>query len=234
MNKLNKNIKEMFLKEDLTSVIYTGRGGGKSIFLTTLLILTRDIYDVIFFFTSTFEQNKKSYDIFNLEDKQFIIINVNEINIVKTMKKVYNEIKQKNNSSNKKEHLKTLFIFDDIFTSENMTMFKKQKENPVLDIFNNGRHYTITVLILSQDLKYISRSMRKNTDIFVTFNISTLDEKEELLTTLNMFKTKKEFEEVIFSLKEYEPLMLIRRTGEKYLGGNVIINFDKIINTKKK
>lgn len=159
-SKINLIDKKLF-KPPLRQV-YLGRTmSGKTNMLKNILFRKEygylKYYDEIYFFTDTTDEIFEiSYlALKNKVDDKFTF--VNGFNPEK-VEKLYNDIKKDfRNLEEGKEPTRVLMIFDDLITSG----ISKSNKPTVLDkIFQNGRHYSISIIVLTQSYKAINRNMR--------------------------------------------------------------------------
>lgn len=106
-------------------------------------------------------------------------------------------------------------IFDDMLASE---VFSKKKDNMVLKLVLNGRHYASNCFILSQHIKSIPKPIRENTEVWSFFPfksrkmvIDNLFElfgnlvNEEEFLTLYDYATKNPHDALVVDMKEDDP-----------------------------
>ena len=146
--------------------IVAKRGEGKTVMIKDIIYNTRERYDDVYLFSRTAN--------INLEDP-FPFIKNNEHRYDdyddKILRDLYNEQKRKLMMYKKKEidrvdHI--LLIFDDVIMNKEI----KKKNSMLEELCVNGRHVFMTVVITAQVFSSgMLPSIRKNADIFISFNI---------------------------------------------------------------
>ena len=72
-----------------------------------------------------------------------------------------------------------LLILDDMITAE--TAFNNKKCNLLKTLFFNGRHYKVSLILVSQKLKEIPPSMRVNASHLICFDLKNKKEEKDFL-----------------------------------------------------
>lgn len=140
---------------------------GKSFLIKYLLAdVYKNVFDQIFVFNPTCD--KENYDIFDIPDENLIKdFNQEDLQVL------FDDISKEFVRSEGKIH--TLWIFDDVCDK-----IRKFKDFPTL--MSTARHYSITILLAEQYVKYISPPLRNNCLCYFVFpnltdeNIDTISE----------------------------------------------------------
>jgi hypothetical protein len=79
----------------------------------------------------------------------------------------------------KKSEQGVLLILDDMITAD--TAINNKKCNLLKKLFFQGRHYKISLILVSQKLKEIPSSMRVNASHLICFNLNNRKEEKDFL-----------------------------------------------------
>lgn len=173
-------------KNAFLMLIIGKRNKGKSSLLIKMLLhkkLLRDKFDNVYLINPTFEEDQK-YHCVEFTD---VITEYNTETIQEIKNKCIDELNEcrKKNEPEKQ----TLIIFDDCIAHGS-------KSNNLDDILNelafNSRHFNISVVILSQYYKGVSRAVRTQSDYVICFQNKNKNEQECLYYEFGT-GTKKDF-----------------------------------------
>jgi hypothetical protein len=79
----------------------------------------------------------------------------------------------------KKSDQGVLLILDDMITAD--TAINQKKSNLLKQLFFQGRHYKVSLILVSQKLKEIPASMRVNASHLICFNLNNRKEEKDFL-----------------------------------------------------
>jgi len=213
---------EKIFTTDPAKVFYISgkRNSGKTYFTIQMLInkkLLKNHFDEIFVINPTLEYDNK-WSILDIPDENIF----GEFSL-DLLEELDNHIQEEFKKDNEK---KTLLILDDCLGSND---FKKNNDN---NIFNKmiyiGRHYNLSMIILSQKFKGISGGIRSNIDYFITFDTYNDKEKTAIFEEFGI-GNKKQFYQIlkyVFTDK-YDKMIIDTANGYFYKNFNRLkINID--------
>lgn len=195
----------MEFKAPFLFLISAKRNSGKSVLLLNLLVhkdLLYQRFDVIYVFSPTWNY-QNTFDVLDLPPEQ-VFEEFDE-------KKIAEIIEE-----NKEEQKEVLIIFDDCISSKG---FKKTTEHsPLNHIATLGRHFNISLIIISQKLTSVSTQVRQNSDYIVLFAINPLETKLAYDTFCNSISNYKDWQEMVkYCTKDrYNFLFIDNHLGEFY------------------
>lgn len=144
------------------------------------------------------------------------------------------EIKNINNQREKEGKIKyddrLLVVMDDCISDAKI--WRKSKE--LAEIFFNGRHYNISLIIVSQDIVAIPPAFRANIDIVILFNSSIQEELKKLFQHYaGEFSNLQEFKDTLNTICQDYGAMVILKRGYKSLNiSDKIFRYKANINLK--
>jgi len=169
MQETNEKIRENFPKLGFHQAFCGGTQSGKTFIAQCMLLdVYKDIFDQIYIFTP----NKllKYEDIFDIPEE-----NVFRDFTFETVKELYDIVVE--NFEAEGGRTSTLFLFDDCGTR-----FSKwgPKGDHFTDMLSEVRHANVTVWVLEQYCRYLTRPMRANILAYVVFPTLSPEEYESL------------------------------------------------------
>lgn len=192
-------------------LISSKRNSGKSVLLLNLLVkedLLFQKFDTIYVFSPTWKY-QNTFDVLDLPTEQ-VFEEFDEGKIAEIIEE------------NKEEKQDILIVLDDCISQKG---FKSRNENcPLNSLCNVGRHFNISLIIISQKLTAVSTSVRQNSDYFICFKINPIEQKLAYDTFCNEITDYKEWQKLIqYCTKDkYNFLLVDNHEGEFYH------NFNKI------
>ena len=126
------------------------------------------------------------------------------------------EMKNLNNQrikeGNKQIDDRILVVMDDCISDSKL--WRKSKD--LAEIFYNGRHYNITLVIVSQDIVAIPPAFRSNIDIVMLFNTSIQEEIKKLYQHYaGEFSSVQEFKDTLTTVCQDYGILIILKRGFK-------------------
>jgi len=199
------------------------RGAGKS-HLTRHLLTSKDFYkgvwkkEYIWCFSPTLEFN---------DDYEGIEMNRVSKHMEDDVLSIIREMEDLVKSVRQKKTPQVLFIFDDILDS-NLLNFKG-----ILDkIAARGRHIHISMIILSQRISGVSRTIRLNSDCFIVFAPSNMTESEQFLLQFVPKKYKKQMEERLIDIFQIPYVFICVNNQKRNIMERLRIGFSNVIEYK--
>ena len=169
-------------------IVIAPSNSGKSVLISNL-ISSRDLpyrkffKKNIFIWSSTFHLDDPSFSLSDNIEKDNVFNEYNEQSVMEIVNEQTGIIKQY--TKKKTPHL--LFIFDDVVQD-----LKQSKQSVLNKLFFSARHYSISLILLSQQYKMVPRSVRLNASdiiIFQTGNNSEIQKiAEEQAIPVDRFK----------------------------------------------
>jgi KaiC/GvpD/RAD55 family RecA-like ATPase len=185
------------------------RGMGKSYLLIQMLLhkdLLKDKFDEVFLVNPNYEF-----------DPKYHIIKFTEV-----YTEYSNELMQEMIETFKETHdKKRLIIFDDCISEQE---FKKvQNDHPMNELANLGRHWGVSMIILSQKYNAISTTIRAQLDYLILFQIKNHAELDTVYKEFGI-GSKNDFYDLIQSVyqNQHDTLMINNIDGQYYHNFNVI------------
>lgn len=128
-----------------------------------------------------------------------------------------------------KEHFHTLFIFDDMI---DQNIMNPSHLGPLESIAARGRHYNISMIILSQMYMRNSSTVRNNATDVLAFRITNSDEFDKYASENREMLSSKEFK-MMYDYATAEPYgFLYMKKGERDPQYRFRKNWDEILHTK--
>ncbi len=144
---------------------FIGRAGsGKTSLMTGLLQTSKKfkkVFHKIYLFMPSYSRGSMKKCIFDVLPQDQIY---NDLNI-ETLQDVYNKVVQ-----NREDGFLSLIIFDDVQDN-----FKGECEKLILKMINNRRHLLLSLMIIAQSYRKMSRDVRKALTNHFLFNLSKED-----------------------------------------------------------
>ncbi len=144
---------------------FIGRAGsGKTSLMTGLLQTSKKfkkVFHKIYLFVPSYSRGSMKKCIFDVLPQDQIY---NDLNI-ETLQDVYNKVVQ-----NREDGFLSLIIFDDVQDN-----FKGECEKLILKMINNRRHLLLSLMIIAQSYRKMSRDVRKALTNHFLFNLSKED-----------------------------------------------------------
>ena len=121
----------------------------------------------------------------------------------------------------------TLFILDDLVGS---TAFKSVGKSALTNLVLKNRHLGINIMIATQNLKAIPKSIRTNTSLFVIFKFASKKViTEDLYEEVSNCLTLQKFEDLLdYATKDEHDCLVIDFTQPKEM--RFKMNFNSILN----
>lgn len=125
-----------------------------------------------------------------------------------------------------------LVVMDDCISDSKL--WRKSKD--LAEIFYNGRHYNITLIIVSQDIVAIPPSFRSNIDIVMLFNTSIQEELKKLYQHYaGEFSNLQEFKDTLNAVcQDYGTLVILKRGYKSLNLSDKIFRYRANINLRPK
>ncbi len=164
-----------------TVIIYAKRRSGKSVAVQDILYHNKQRYDEIYLFSNTIEL--QGDDVYSFVPKGHKYNDLENEVIQGIMDKQTKEIEKekKQKSLGRKYKVPHIcIVLDDILSSKT---FLKRSNNIITTLFVNGRHYHITLFVLSQSfsgLEGIPPIYRKNSDHIMAFFLHNQYDRENM------------------------------------------------------
>ena len=183
-------------KLDTTILLVGKRGSGKTSLLKQLLFNIRNKVDVCIAMTPTISTQK---DLSKILPSEFIYPSWNE----KVIKNLFEQQKKMLKKGSAIKHV--CLVCDDLMYDKKLMRGKTMRE-----IFQNGRHYHITLICTAQYLFDLDPSQRSNTDICLCLAENVHSNKEKLFKTFfGFFENYRDFDSVFRACTEdYEALVM--------------------------
>jgi len=184
---------------NFTMCVIASRRSGKSVFCKYLLARKGgllDTQDKIILFTTGVN---KDYN--TLIKKENIITKYNS-NIIKKIMKY-----QENRKQNKKKMPKITIILDDVITS------KTRYDATLEKIFFTGRHFNISLILVSQSFSCISPSFLRNSDYVCFFRFFIKQDREKIISIMGMYCNQRDCE-AILSKSEKHKIFILDMTSD--------------------
>lgn len=144
---------------------FIGRAGSGKTSLMTGLLQTKNkfkkVFHKIYLFMPSYSRGSMKKCIFDVLPQDQIY---NDLNI-ETLQDVYNKVVQ-----NREDGFLSLIIFDDVQDN-----FKGECEKLILKMINNRRHLLLSLMIIAQSYRKMSRDVRKALTNHFLFNLSKED-----------------------------------------------------------
>jgi hypothetical protein len=197
-------------RKGITISIVGKRGSGKSYLLTKQILLHKDLlrekYDDIHLIHPNFLYDEKYHD-----------INFTSVNTTFTEELVANicqEVREKYEEDN---DYRACLIMDDVIGSME---FGKHKKTPLDECFYNSRHYGLSLIILSQRIYGLPKSIRTQMDYIILFPTRNGSERGDLYKEFGI-EDKNEWEKLlkyVFTKRDEEdrPFLIIDANYEIY------------------
>lgn len=151
-----------------TVIIYAKRRSGKSHAVQRIIYENKDKYDSVYLFSNTIELQPKDVFAFVPEENKYNDLRPDVI------QNIMNEQQRMIMEGKKPEHV--CLVMDDIISSGT---FRKRSNNIVSTLFTNGRHYHITLFILTQSFsgnEGVPPVYRKNADYIMSFYLHNIND----------------------------------------------------------
>jgi len=182
------------IRPDFTIVVYGKRRSGKTQFVTYFMRCFRCFFPEVYVFTMT----KVDIEYNRFVPEQFIFSDYKD----EVIRKIIDRQKKRQALMRKRgvndENINVLLILDDCITSETIKYSPTARE-----IFFNGRHLYISIIINSQHHKAIGPALRTNTDMVAAFPVrSQLDKETVRENYADFVNNDKEFEAVAGVIRE--------------------------------
>lgn len=191
--------KELLERNGVMSVIAM-TGAGKSVFIIDCLSQIYKEYDHIFMVSKT-ARLQKCYSFF---DPRSIIDNFDE----KLLKEIWQTNSQKVLYGQKADRI--LIIFDDVLNDH------KVRNSTILDdLYSGGRHVGISLWCLSHNFTTLKPFQRNNTSWFVSFDIDSFKERENLTSQYLNVDNKQEGMQLFKDIVTEKPFQCIVITNHK-------------------
>jgi hypothetical protein len=185
---------EELLKRDGVMSVIAMTGAGKSVFIIDCLSKIYKNYDHVFMISKT-AKLQKCYSFF---DKECIIDKFDEV----FLKEIWENNTQKVLSGKKPERI--LLIFDDVLNDR-----KVRKSTVLDDLYTGGRHVGISMWCLSHNFTTLKPLQRNNTSWFVSFDIDSHKERENLTSQYINVDSKQEAMQIFKDIVREKPYQCI-------------------------
>lgn len=134
--------------------------------------------------------------------------------VLKRQTEMININNQRQKEGKKKYDDRILVVMDDCISDAKI--WKRSKD--LAEIFYNGRHYNISLIIVSQDIVAIPPSFRANIDIVMLFNSSIQEELKKLFQHYaGEFTNLQEFKDTLNMVCQDYGAMIILKRGYRSL-----------------
>ena len=169
-------IPNILFKPPFRCVIVAPSNSGKSVLISNL-ISSRDLpyrkyfKKNIFIWSSTFHLTDPSFEMSDNIEKGNVYDEYNENTVMEIVNEQIEIIKKY--TKKKAPHL--LFIFDDIINDLPMS-----RQNVMNKLFFSARHYNISLILLSQQYKMVSRPVRLNASDVIIFQTGNNSEVQKI------------------------------------------------------
>lgn len=152
--------------------------------------------------------------------------------VLKRQIKMKNINNQRSKEGKNKLDDRILVVMDDCISDSKI--WRKSKD--LAEIFYNGRHYNITLIIVSQDIVAIPPSFRSNIDIVMLFNTSIQEELKKLYQHYaGEFSNLQEFKDTLNTVcQDYGTLVILKRGFKSLNLSDKIFRYKANINLKPK
>lgn len=220
MNKYNNFIKISYFNlenicKNPTIIINAKRGSGKSTLVRELINYFNNSLKYPVCVLCSYSEKVDPYysyflpPAFIYEDPEKMLSKVLKRQI--EMKNI-NNIREKEKKTKYDDRI--LIVMDDCISDAKI--WKKSKE--LAEIFYNGRHYNVSLIIVSQDIVAIPPAFRANIDIVILFNSSIQEELKKLFQHYaGEFSNLQEFKNVLNTVCQDYGAMIILKRGYKSL-----------------
>jgi hypothetical protein len=183
------------------------RGMGKSYLLIQMLLhpnLLNNKFDEVFLVNPNYEY-----------DPKYHVVKFTEVMTDYDNEKMYTLIEKFKEEPDKKR----LIIFDDCIAEHE---FKKiSNEHPMNEMAVNGRHWGVSMIILSQKYNAISSTIRAQLDYLIMFQIKNHAELDSIYKEFGI-GSKNEFYDLIQTVyqSQHDTLLINNIDGQYYLNFN--------------
>lgn len=197
------------IRPDGVIAMYGKRRSGKTYYADSLCFFLSSLFPYACCFTTTKDSGEWTMRLPEYCVKQGLVKNIDHlIQLIDRQKKLKCMVNMGLfKPTPQQPNIRLLLIFDDVLT-ENLRHIKELEE-----LFFNGRHWDICVLILMQDLKGITPAMTGNTDHIICFQARSERDKETIRTKYaDFFRNDNEFTEVASVVldEKYNALMIMQ------------------------
>lgn len=188
-----------------TVIIYAKRRSGKSVSVQDIIYHNRKRFDDIYLFSNTIEL--QSDDVYSFVPKENKYNDLKPDVVAKLMEEQKQHvIKYHKDKKHKVPHL--CIVLDDILSSKN---FQNQSNNIIKSLFTDGRHYHITLFVLTQSFsgrEGVPPVYRKNADHLMAFFLHNQDDRDGMAKQYLSVENHKAGMELLQKITE-EPYQMI-------------------------
>ena len=160
-------------------IIYGSSASGKGVLLNNLLgdrfPYKRIFQKNVFIFSSTFSLGDESLQDVNVQEDN-IFVSLDEY----VLRDIVDEQKQIIHEYEKSKAPNILIVLDDV-----LTQLSRKQTSIVRELFFSGRHYKISICMLVQSYKGVTRAMRTNSTHSVFFSFDNRKELEVIREEAN-------------------------------------------------
>lgn len=188
-----------------TVIIYAKRRSGKSVAVQDIVYHNRKRFDDVYLFSNTIELQKDS--VYGFVPKENKYNDLKPDVIQKIMDNQQNLIMSKNKTG-KGEIPHICIILDDILSS---AVFQNRSNNIIKTLFVNGRHYHITLFVLTQSFsgnEGVPPVYRKNADHIMAFFLHSEIDRESIAKQYLSLSSSREGMELFKNITS-EPYQMI-------------------------
>ena len=182
------NIHEMLPQPPFLMTVVAQRASGKTNMVIDLLTddkKLRGVFDLVFVWSTSYYHDSKWKNI-NIPCEEKMVFEKYDIDAIEDLFKTLQEIA-------KTKTMHVLFVFDDMI---DQNVMHPQQMGTIEAIAVRGRHYNISVIMISQLYKKLSGPMRVNSTNSIFFRIRNRNELEKVVEENQESLTKKDFLQV--------------------------------------